>query len=137
MKRTLVSITAVLAVGASFAGAATKPVGTLLIRHQVKGCHSWSYDGSAFKAAQRIALHRGQSIRIVDNDLMPHTFIQKSGPAVSFAGKPAMSHLGAFVVVTFPKPGAYTFTTKAGEDYMKGVKTIGEDNVLTLKVTVS
>jgi hypothetical protein len=38
--------------------------------------------------------------------------------------------------VTFTKPGVYTFTTKAGEDYMSGVKTIGEDNVLKLTVTV-
>ncbi len=27
--------------------------------------------------------------------------------------------------------------TKAGEDYMKGMKTIGEDNVLRLVVTVA
>ena len=37
----------------------------------------------------------------------------------------------------FAKAGVYTFTTKAGEDYMKGIKTIGEDNVLKLKVTVN
>jgi hypothetical protein len=30
----------------------------------------------------------------------------------------------------------YIFTTKAGEDYMKGVKTSGEDNILRLVVTV-
>ena len=39
--------------------------------------------------------------------------------------------------VAFAKAGVYRFTTKAGEDYMKGVKTIGEDNVLRLTVQVS
>jgi hypothetical protein len=43
---------------------------------------------------------------------------------------------GATVTVSFPKAGTYVFGTKAGEDYMKGVKTTGEDNVLTLKITV-
>ena len=47
-----------------------------------------------------------------------------------------MSHVGATASVKFPRAGTYVFTTKAGEDYMKGVKTIGEDNVLTLKVVV-
>ena len=39
--------------------------------------------------------------------------------------------------ITFTKPGVYHFTTKAGEDYMAGMKTIGEDNVLRLTVVVS
>ncbi len=49
-----------------------------------------------------------------------------------------MSRMGASVKVVFSKAGTYRFTTKAGEDY-KGinVKTIGEDNVLHLTVTVS
>ena len=47
-----------------------------------------------------------------------------------------MSHFGATSKVTFLRAGTYVFTTKAGEDYMKGVKTTGEDNVLTLKVVV-
>ena len=48
-----------------------------------------------------------------------------------------MNHAGATTHVKFAKAGVYTFTTRAGEDYMKGVKTIGEDNVLKLKVTVT
>ena len=39
--------------------------------------------------------------------------------------------------VTFSKAGVYKLTTKPGEDYMKGMKTIGEDNVLRLTVKVS
>jgi hypothetical protein len=44
--------------------------------------------------------------------------------------------MGATTTVKFLHPGTYVFTTKPGEDYMKGVKTTGEDNVLTLKVVV-
>jgi hypothetical protein len=32
--------------------------------------------------------------------------------------------------------GVYTFGTIAGEDYVKGIKTVGPDNVLRLVVTV-
>jgi hypothetical protein len=35
------------------------------------------------------------------------------------------------------KSGTYHFTTKPGEDYIGGVKTTGEDNVLKLTVVVS
>jgi hypothetical protein len=44
--------------------------------------------------------------------------------------------MGASLKVVFKRAGVYRFTTKVGEDYMKGVKTIGEDSVLTLKVVV-
>jgi hypothetical protein len=60
-----------------------------------------------------------------------------SGRAVVYVGNGALSKPGAVVHVTFTKPGRYVFGTKPGEDYMKGVKTIGEDNVLKLVVTVS
>ena len=39
--------------------------------------------------------------------------------------------------MTFPAKRVYKLTTKAGEDYMEGTKTIGEDNVLRAIVTVS
>ena len=45
--------------------------------------------------------------------------------------------MGASLKITLIKPGVYHFTTKAGEDYMAGMKTIGEDNVLRLTVVVS
>jgi hypothetical protein len=38
--------------------------------------------------------------------------------------------------VTFPAAGTYVLSTKAGEDYMKGIKTIGEDNTLKIRVVV-
>ncbi len=44
--------------------------------------------------------------------------------------------MNATTSVRFTRAGVYKFATKAGEDYMKGVKTVGEDNVLRLTVTV-
>jgi plastocyanin len=137
---------------ASAAGGATKP--TLVIRHQVHGCHSWSLGGGAFKPSQAVTIHRGGSVSITNNDVMPHKLVETSGPAVTItrlnAGMPGMMGLkGTFppammarmssaAKVTFRTAGVYKFTTKPGEDYMPGpsMKTIGADNVLRLTVTV-
>jgi hypothetical protein len=107
------------------------------IKHQLRGCHSWSVNGGPYRAVQRTKLARGGTIKFVDTDVMPHTLIKSAGPAVSYSGKPAMRRMNASVTVTFTHPGVYRFTTKAGEDYMAGVKTIGEDNILKLTVKVS
>src|SRR6476646_4402603 len=88
----------VVAAGAASASTAGNP--SLLIRHQVHGCHAWSINGGPFKASQSLALKRGSRL-------------------------------------TFTNDGVYRLTTKPGEDYMKGMKTIGEDNVLRLTVTVT
>ena len=109
----------------------------IVIRHQVRGCHTWSVNGGSYQATLSTRLARGGTITFVDNDVMPHKLIQKSGPAARYQGNPAMRHMSASVKVTFPKAGVYRFATKAGEDYMSGMKTIGEDNVLRLKVRVS
>ena len=137
MKRTVAFVAGLALVLGAGSAAAAGPAGTLTIRHQMRGCHTWSYNGNAFKAAQTIRLTRGSTITVVDNDVMSHQLIQKSGPEARFAGNRTMGHIGASSKVTFPKAGIYTFTTKAGEDYMKGVMTMGDDNVLTLKVVVS
>ena len=135
-----------LASGVSAAGATS----TLVIRHQLHGCHSWSANGDPYRARQAIKLTRGGSISLTNNDVMPHKLIETSGPAAGItrlgagAGRgmkgmmpPAMlARMGSSSKVTFSKRGVYTFTTKAGEDYMTGVKTVGEDNVLRLTVTV-
>ena len=140
MKRSILSLAATLALagGLVAAGVAAAPKGaTVVIRHQLRGCHSWSFNGGAFNPALAARLARGGTITFVDDDLMPHQLIEKSGPAVRYSGNPLMHKMGASVRVTFPKAGVYVFGTKAGEDYVKGVKTIGEDNVLRLTVTVS
>ena len=141
MKRSILSLAAVLALAGGLVAAglaAPAPKGaTVVIRHQLRGCHSWSFNGGAFNPALAARLARGGTITFVDNDLMPHQLIEKSGPAVRYSGNPLMHTMGASVRVTFAKAGVYVFGTKAGEDYVKGVKTIGEDNVLRLSVTVS
>lgn len=72
---------------------------------------------------------------MIDNDVMPHKLIQLSGPKARLIA-PAMKHMSAQAKVVFVKKGTYAFTTKPGEDYIKGIKTIGEDNVPRLTVTV-
>jgi hypothetical protein len=121
---------------------------TLLIQHVVQGCHSWALDGGPLKVNQDATLAAGGTLSITDDDVMPHQLIELSGPAVVVSGTPMnhmggtaapgtrMNHMGAAATVTFAKPGHYTFTTKPGEDYMKGVQTVGADHVLKLSVTV-
>jgi plastocyanin len=138
--------------GLSFtlAASAAPRTGTLVIRHQLRGCHTWSLNGGAYKVAQHVSLAPGGSLEIVNNDVMPHQVVKASGPAIAvklvsrggMMGVPAhgpgmMSHMGATVKVTFPAKGVYRLTTKAGEDYMEMGETIGEDNVLHAIVTVA
>jgi hypothetical protein len=152
MKRILALAAALtgLVVVAAAASAAPRN-GTLVIRHQLRGCHTWSLNGGAFKATQTIHLARGGSLLVVNNDIMPHQLVKTSGPAISvklvkagnmgmgmsMAGRGMMSHMGATVKVTFHSAGVYRVTTRAGEDYMEGMKTIGEDYVLRATVVVS
>jgi len=126
---------------------------TLVIRHQVRGCHSWSLNGGAWKATQHFRLARGGSLIVTNNDVMFHRLVKVAGPAVVFklvkVGSPMkgtvklpwtpglMGRPGATVRATFPEPGVYRLTTKFGEDYMPMGETIGEDNVLHAIVTVS
>jgi len=126
---------------------------TLVIRHQVRGCHSWSLNGGAWKATQHIRLARGGSLVVANNDVMFHKLVKVSGPAVTFqllkTGSPMkgtvklpwapglMGRPGATVKVTFPKAGVYRLTTKFGEDYMPMGATVGEDNVLHAIITVA
>ena len=127
-----------LVVAGVFAGSAFahSTQATLTIRHQMRGCHAWSFDGGAYKASLKIKLARGTTLKVLDNDVMPHKLIQLAGPNARLVA-PAMNHMSAQAKVTFAKKGTYTFKTKAGEDYMKGMKTVGADNVLRLTVVVS
>jgi plastocyanin len=140
MKRSLLISAAIVALGTSSAAAfaGTPSTAQVMIRHQVRGCHTWSVNGGAWAASQSTRIARKGAIAFVNNDVMPHKLVQTRGPAVAFVGKPAMNHMGASVKVVFPKAGVYRFTTRAGEDYMSMpmMKTTGEDNVLRLTVTV-
>ena len=123
---------------ATAAAAAARGHASLLIRHQVRGCHAWSVDGGAFKATQTVKLRHGSLLVLTNNDVMPHTFGLTSGPKVRIA-HPRLGHMGASLTITLARPGTYHFTTKPGEDYpgTDGMKTIGEDNALRLTVVVS
>lgn len=153
MKRLAITITAALAAvavtgcggGSAAPAAATHPATTaaapaspakVTIRHELKGCHAWSVNGDAFAASQSAKLAVGGTMLVTDGDVMPHTLVQTGGPTAEMVDA-AMKHMNAASTVTFPKAGVYTFTTKAGEDYMTGVKTVGEDNTLSLTVTVA
>jgi hypothetical protein len=137
-KRPIRTSALALAVAGIFAGSAlaSSPRATLTIRHQMRGCHTWSFDGGAYKASLKIKLARGTALSVIDNDVMPHKLIQLAGPNAKLIA-PAMNHMSAQARVIFAKNGTYKFMTKAGEDYMKGMKTVGSDNVLRLTVTVS
>jgi len=128
-----------LALGLAGAASAASAPGhaSLVIRHQMRGCHTWSVNGGAFKASQSVTLRRGATLSLKDNDVMPHTLVLTSGPALRI-GHAKLSHMGDSLKLTFAKSGVYHFTTKPGEDYasMSGMKTIGEDNVLRLTVVV-
>ena len=132
----LVALLALGAVVATSALAASPQHASVTIRHQMMGCHAWSVGNGPYSAHAATKLSAGGSITFTDNDVMSHQLIKKSGSAVVFSGSHTMGHMGATLKVTFPHAGTYHFTTKPGEDYMKGVKTMGEDNVLTLTVTV-
>ena len=110
---------------------------TLTIRHQIRGCHTWSLDGGAYKATQSVRLSRGATLTVMNNDVMPHRLVLTSGPSVRIA-KPQMGRVGALARVRFTKAGVYHFKTKPGEDYSwaSHMETKGEDNVLRLTVTV-
>ena len=140
MKRIVLAIVVfsvgAVALAAPSVVAAAPKTAVVTIRHQTKGCHSWSVNGGAFAASQAVTLARGGSITFTNNDVMAHALIKLSGPAVRMANAGAMKHMGATTTVTFARAGTYVFKTKPGEDYMAGVKTVGEDNVLRLTVKV-
>jgi plastocyanin len=134
-KLTSTLVLAAISAAIATASAAASPTTNVLIRHQTVGCHSWSVNGDAFAASQRIVVRPKTTFSFTNTDVMPHQLIQLSGPKVSLA-TPAMNKPGARASVHLLKKGTYVFGTKAGEDWIKGVVTKGEDNVLKLTVVV-
>lgn len=134
-KLTSTLVLATLAAAISAASASASPATSILIRHQVQGCHSWSVNGNAFTATQKIVVGPTTRFTVTDNDVMPHRLVQLSGPKLSLVA-PAMNKPGAHASFQVITKGTYVFRTKAGEDWMKGMVTKGEDNVLKLTVIV-
>ena len=135
MKRFSLAFVLLFAVLATSSFAASKQV-TVTIRHQTKGCHAWAVGTGAYGVVHRLTVARGTTLVFVNNDVMPQKIVKRVGPAVSFLSKPNLNKPAASVRVVLAKAGVYRFGTVAGEDYIKGVVTTGEDNVLKLVVTV-
>jgi plastocyanin len=134
MRRVLL-VAVFLLVAVAPGAAATKQV-TVTIHHQTRGCHAWAVGSSAYKPAQAVTVAPGTTITFVNNDVMAQKIVQKGGAKVTFVGKTNLNHSAASVKVVLSRPGVYRFGTIEGNDYFKGVKTIGPDNVLKLVVTV-
>ena len=149
----LLFVFAVVAVGLAVptVGAAAPKTASVTIRHQQRGCHAWSVNGGPFAASHSVTVARGGSITFTNNDVMPHRLLEVSGPSVRMrngntmpmgmgthgaAAPGVMNHMGATTNVSFSRAGTYVFTTRAGEDYMSGLETVGPDNVLRLTVKV-
>jgi len=133
----LVAVIAAMAGVLVVSSASAHGTATVTIRHQMHGCHAWSFEDGAYRATLNVHLKRGELLTVRNDDVMPHTLVRTSGPALKVL-TPAMKHTGATARVRFTKAGVYKFKTKAGEDYSYAshVKTKGEDNVLRLIVTV-
>ena len=152
MKRFLVLTTMLAGLSFALSASAATPT-TLVIHHQMKGCHSWSLGGGPMKVVQTLRVARGGSVLITNNDVMFHKLVKISGPASAYkitnygtAIKNAvklpwapgmMGRPGATLKVTFPAKGTYVFKTVFGEDWMPMPDTMGADNNLRLVVTVS
>jgi len=130
---TLFALAALAVTSAAPAGSTA----TIAIRHETRGCHSWAYNSGPFKASLSVRVSRGTVLRITNNDVMPHKLVQTAGPKLKLV-HPNMAKMAASATVTFPAKGVYRFTTKPGEDYKwaASMKTVGEDHVLRLTVTV-
>lgn len=154
MKRVLVGVTLValvVAVPAALAASASPKPASIVIRHQLRGCHTWSLNGGAYRMALTVRLARGGSLVITNNDPMVHQLIQQSGPAVPMRHiadghtkmiglqkinkRGAMNHMGARLHVIFTKAGVYRFTTEDLGDYFE-LKSVGMHNHLMLTVRV-
>jgi plastocyanin len=135
MKRYLVVLAAAIA-AAAFAGQAIAgSTVKITIQHERVGCHSWAVGNGAYKATQAVTVKRGTSLEFIDNDVMPHQIVEIAGRKLAISGS-HLTKMGAHTAITLTKPGTYVFGTKAGEDYTKGIVTVGEDHVLRLVVTV-
>lgn len=127
----------------------------LLIRHEIRGCHSWALNGGPFAVEQVVRLARGGSLTVTNDDVMAQELIEKSGSAVKMrlvrrshmgtmptmrmtgkAGPLTMAHMGAQLKVTFAKPGTYRLSLMNRGDYFE-VETTGEDHELGLTVVVA
>jgi plastocyanin len=129
----LAALSTLVVTAAAPAGSA----GTVTIRHQMRGCHSWSFNSGPFKPFLSVNVQAGTVMRFTNNDVMPHKLIQAAGPKMRLTHS-NMLKMGSSATVKLTQKGVYRFTTKAGEDYAwaRSMKTSGDDHVLQLTVRV-
>jgi plastocyanin len=137
-KRTVRGAALALLVLAALAVTSAAPAGgtgTVAIRHQMRGCHSWSFNSGSFKPSLSISVSAGTLLRFMNNDVMPHKLVQTAGPTLRLV-HPNMNKMASSATVKLMRKGVYRFTTKPGEDYAwaRSMKTAGVDNVLHLTV---
>jgi len=139
-KQTIRGAALALAALAALTVTSAAPAGgtaTIAIRHQMRGCHSWSFNSGPFKASLAVNVPAGTVLKFTNNDVMPHKLIQVAGPKIRLT-HPTMSKVASSATVKLTQQGVYRFTTKPGEDYSwaGSMKTIGKDHVLRLTVRV-
>jgi hypothetical protein len=100
------ALVASLAAGGFAATTKAPKSAKIMIRHQVRGCHTWSVNGGKYAATISTRLARGGTIVFTNNDVMPHKLVETSGPAIHFFGKPNMNHMSASLKVQFAKPAS-------------------------------
>jgi plastocyanin len=118
-------------------GAQAHNMATVTIRHQMRGCHTWSFANGPFQPTLSFTVKSGTLLTVVNNDVMPHKLIQTAGPKLRLTHA-NMNHMSASTSVKFQQRGLYKFMTRAGEDYpnMPEMHTMGKDYVLHLAVLV-
>src|SRR5438445_13729703 len=60
---------------------------TVTIRHQLRGCHTWSFANGPFTASLKIRVDRVRAAVSVNNDALPQKLLQFAGPKVTL-GQP-------------------------------------------------
>jgi plastocyanin len=129
----LAALSALVVTAAAPAGG----TGTIAIAHEMRGCHSWSFNSGPIKPSLSVNVKAGTVLRFTNNDVMPHKLIQAAGPKVRLIHA-NMLKMASSATVKLTQKGVYRFTTKAGEDFAwaRSMKTSGEDHVLRLTVRV-
>ena len=144
MRRAFVLAAAGASVFALLAPPAEGKGDALVIRHETRGCHSWSLNGSPYRARQLLRIGRipPHALTVINGDLRPHRLLQLSGPRVRLRPWPrrparlaGRMEPGAQVALDFRERGVYQFTTRP--EGRSPRETAGPDTVLTLTVVVS
>jgi plastocyanin len=135
MRRSVVVFAAGIAAAAIAGQATAGSTVNITIRHEKVGCHSWAIGNGAYKATQSLTVKAGSALKFTDNDVMPHVLVELAGPKVAIPGR-NLAKMGAHTTLLLAKSGTYVFGTKPGDDYYKGIETVGEDHVLRLVVIV-